>query len=85
MIGNGSNAVVCLHLRVSALGFHMVSLSLSFCLYLSVPLEGDSGSPLWLTTQSVTLCAASPAGSPPSQYPAQALCPSPLGLHAFVS
>lgn len=69
---NGSCELMCLHL-----GFHMVSVSLSFCLYLSVPLEGDSGSPLWLTTQSVTLCAASPAGSPPSQHPAQALCPWP--------
>lgn len=56
---------------------HGLCQSVLLCLHLSVPLEGNSGSPLWLTTQSVALCAASPAGSPPSQHPAQALCPWP--------
>lgn len=36
---------------------------------LSVPREGDSGSPLGCTAQSVTLSAASPAGGPPLPRP----------------
>lgn len=62
---------------------HGLCQSVFLCLHLSVPLEGDSGPPLWLTTQSVTLSAASPAGSPPSQRPTEPSRPRPSRLYCL--
>lgn len=65
----------------------MVSVRLSFSLYLSVPLEGDSGVS---TLANYTIChslCVSPAGSvpPPLSTQPEPSAPGPLGLHAFVS
>lgn len=51
------------------------------CLHLSGPLEGDSGSPLWLTAQSVSLCRQ-PGWKPPSapSPSLSPLSPRPLAL-----
>lgn len=64
---------------------HGLCQSVFLCLYLSVPLEGDSGSPLWLTTQSVTLCLPAQLEAPLLSTQPKPSAPGPLGLQAFVS